>query len=282
MLEAERHEAPEGRVGGDGYGAGDLEPAQSEIKDPQLIFDQVWGDLERERGGETAMTFPKEIIWLAGAPGAGKGTMSKFIMDERGITAPPLETSSLFTGEEAERLKSEGRLLGDREVVEAVFRRLFDPSYSTGVIVDGFPRTETQAFCIKYLHQRMESLYSKYRNDPTLMHVLRRPVFHLCVLYVSEAESIRRQITRGRKIAEQNEIARELGVGREEVMRATDDDEALARHRYKVFKDTVYPSLRAIRNKLHFHFIDAVSVLRLRDRLTQLWRHRAVSNGAKR
>jgi adenylate kinase len=45
------------------------------------------------------MCFPKEVIWLSGAPGAGKGTMCKFIMQERGLTSGPIETSSLLRGE---------------------------------------------------------------------------------------------------------------------------------------------------------------------------------------
>lgn len=91
-----------------------------EIKDPELILDSVWRELERTIGFEH-MAFPKEVggavplprgvrapqrphtaavgpqvLWLAGAPGAGKGTMSKAIMYERGIEEPPIEVSSLL------------------------------------------------------------------------------------------------------------------------------------------------------------------------------------------
>ena len=44
-----------------------------EIKDAPLIFSGVWEDLE-ERIGRAKLRFPREFIWLGGAPGAGKGT----------------------------------------------------------------------------------------------------------------------------------------------------------------------------------------------------------------
>ena len=50
-----------------------------EIKDAQLIFNRVWAKLEREHGLEK-LRFPREIFWLNGAPGAGKGTQTRFIM----------------------------------------------------------------------------------------------------------------------------------------------------------------------------------------------------------
>lgn len=39
---------------------------------------------------------PKEIIFLGGAPGAGKGTNSKFIAEQRGFGAPTVVVSDLL------------------------------------------------------------------------------------------------------------------------------------------------------------------------------------------
>ena len=50
-----------------------------EIKDPEVIFNAVWRSLTEEVGHEK-LTFPKELILLGGAPGAGKGTHTRFIM----------------------------------------------------------------------------------------------------------------------------------------------------------------------------------------------------------
>ncbi|MGB0603948.1 MAG: nucleoside monophosphate kinase, partial [Candidatus Latescibacterota bacterium] len=51
-----------------------------EIKDASLIFARVWANIEAEFGRER-LCFPGEIIWLGGAPGAGKGTNTPFIME---------------------------------------------------------------------------------------------------------------------------------------------------------------------------------------------------------
>ena len=53
-----------------------------EIKDAQLIFESGWQDLVATYGCEN-LRFPKEIILLGGAPGAGKGTHTAFIARAR-------------------------------------------------------------------------------------------------------------------------------------------------------------------------------------------------------
>jgi adenylate kinase len=49
------------------------------------------------RAGIENMVFPKEIIFLAGAPGSGKGTMAKYIVEARDLPGV-IETSALFEG----------------------------------------------------------------------------------------------------------------------------------------------------------------------------------------
>ena len=50
-----------------------------EVKDAHFIFNSIWIGLQKEFGEEN-LHFPKEIFWLNGAPGAGKGTNTNFIM----------------------------------------------------------------------------------------------------------------------------------------------------------------------------------------------------------
>ena len=90
------------------------------------------------------MQLPREIVWLTGAPGAGKGTMSSFIMAERDIPSI-FEVSSLLRTPAMEARKREGALIGDRDVVAAVLEELLAPRHRSGVVVDGFPRTHLQA-----------------------------------------------------------------------------------------------------------------------------------------
>ena len=58
-----------------------------EIKDAHVIFNDVWKALLDDVDVEE-LRFPKEIILLGGAPGAGKGTNTEFIMKARGFTCP--------------------------------------------------------------------------------------------------------------------------------------------------------------------------------------------------
>ena len=101
-------------------------PADLEIKDAQLIFNRVWRQLENEYGREH-LRFPKELILLGGAPGAGKGTNTDFIRKLRDITAKPIVVSQLLDSPEAQRLKAQGGMVGDREVIGILLRKLLEP-----------------------------------------------------------------------------------------------------------------------------------------------------------
>src|SRR5947208_4802360 len=122
-----------------------------EVKDAQLIFAAVWDDL-RKKYGRDKLSFPREFIWLGGAPGAGKGTNTPFIAKTRDITAPPVVISGLLTSPQAEAIKNAGGMVGDREVISLLFEELLDKQYHDGVIIDGFPRTMVQVECLKMFY----------------------------------------------------------------------------------------------------------------------------------
>src|ERR1039458_1564272 len=105
-----------------------------EIKDAQLIFESIWRELEAEFGHEQ-MRFPKEIILLGGAPGAGKGTNTAFIAKVRGLTCSPIVISSLLNSPEARAVKDAGNMVGDRDVIGLVLRELLRTEYHDGVIL---------------------------------------------------------------------------------------------------------------------------------------------------
>ncbi len=229
--------------------------ADLEIKDAQIIFDSVWEGLEAEFGLNN-LRFPKEIILLGGAPGAGKGTNTAFILKTRGLTCPPIIVSALLESPEARRLKDAGYMVGDREVVNILFRRLLQPEYRDGCILDGFPRTQVQVECLKLLVDRMETLWREFSATPFRSH-FRRPTIHCMVLFVDENTSVQRQLRRGREVRAQNEEVRRTGMGELREERATDYDENLARRRYRVFKEQTWAALLSLRNFFHYHSVDA-------------------------
>ena len=230
-----------------------------EIKDAQLIFSAVWDDL-LEGHGRDALRFPREIIWLGGAPGAGKGTNTPFIAKTRDLTAPPIVVSSLLTSPKAVAIKNAGKMVGDREVIGLLFDELLSPKYHEGVIIDGFPRTQVQVECLKMFYHAALELQSEYRSTP-LSRFFRKPMFRIALLFVSEEVSVQRQLKRGLEIREHNRQVRASGVGKLHDERVTDIDPDLCRNRYKTFKDTTFDALQSLRQIFHFHFIDAEAEL---------------------
>lgn len=226
-----------------------------EVKDAQIIFNSVWASLEEEFG-EEQLRFPKEIFWLNGAPGAGKGTNTDFIMRYRDLTAPPLVVSGLLKSPEAQKMKDAGMLVGDREVIEIMLRKLLDPIYKTGAVVDGFPRTKVQVECVKLLYQKLIDLRLKFKETLLTEH-FKKPHFHIVVLFIDEKESVKRQVNRGQEALAHNEEVKESGVGELEELRPTDLDPKAALNRYRTFKEKTYGALKDLREIFFYHFINA-------------------------
>jgi adenylate kinase len=226
-----------------------------EIKDAQLIFGTVWRDLEGELS-RRRMRFPRELILLGGAPGAGKGTNSDFIRKVRGIDAPPIVVSELLDTPEARAVKARGGMVGDREVVSILLRKLLEPEQQNGALLDGFPRTKVQVECLKLLFDEMIGLRREFSGTPEVIH-FKQPIFHIMVLFVDEAESVARQLKRGQAVVAHNEEVVRSGVGERWEVRATDLSEDLARNRYRVFKEQTYDALVSLKQIFHYHFINA-------------------------
>lgn len=246
------------RLPSGGKASGDVEDL--EVKDAQVIFNNVWSELEAEYGREN-LRFSKEIILLGGAPGAGKGTNTAFIAKARGLTCPPIVVSSLLASPEAERIKQAGGMVGDREVIGILFRKLLEEEYRDGCILDGFPRTRVQVECLKLVVEKMNELYREHHRTPLAIN-FRKPTVHAMVLFIDERTSIERQLLRGQRVAEHN--AKVLAEGGTDLLeeRVTDMDPEAARHRYRVFKEKTWHALQSLRELYHYHFINAQGDIR--------------------
>lgn len=230
-------------------------PADLEIKDAQLIFNRVWKELEDDIGREN-LRFPKELILLGGAPGAGKGTNTDFIRKVRGISAQPIVVSQLLDSPEARKIKAGGGMVGDEEVLRLLLLEMLKPEFRDSAVLDGFPRTNVQVECLKMFYDQMVMLRREFSNTPQA-HFFRQPVFHIMVLFVDETESIARQLRRGEEVLAHNAEVRHSGVGVLDEERATDFDAELARNRYRTFKEKTYDALVSLKQIFHYHFINA-------------------------
>lgn len=231
-----------------------------EIKDAQLIFNRVWKKLETDYGREK-LYFPKEVILLGGAPGAGKGTNTDFIRELRDITAEPIIVSQLLDSPDAQKVKASGGMVGDQEVVDIIFRKLLEPEQQNGALLDGFPRTKVQVECLKLLYDEMIILRKEHSDKQDAAN-FKQPMFHIMVLFVDESESVARQLKRGRQVIAHNEEVKESGIGELWEERPTDFNKSLARNRYRVFKEQTYDALVSLKQIFHYHFINAQAPLR--------------------
>jgi adenylate kinase len=105
-----------------------------------------------EEGRETGRKTVPGPILLLGAPGVGKGTQAKELVNLWGI--PQISTGDLLRanvaqgtdlGKVAKEIMGRGELVPDSLVNEMVAVRLQQPDTANGYILDGFPRTLPQA-----------------------------------------------------------------------------------------------------------------------------------------
>lgn len=95
-------------------------------------------------------------IVMLGAPGTGKGTIGKILSKDMGLTH--ISTGDIFReqigkktklGREAESYMSKGLLVPDELTIKMVETRLSEDDVKNGAILDGFPRTKSQAEALK-------------------------------------------------------------------------------------------------------------------------------------
>ncbi len=106
-------------------------------------------------GGQAAVNAQMATVGpiiLLGAPGAGKGTQAKLIVQRYAI--PQISTGDLLRdhvargtelGKQAKAVMERGELVPDELVCGMVAERLSRPDCARGFILDGFPRTVAQA-----------------------------------------------------------------------------------------------------------------------------------------
>jgi adenylate kinase len=148
---------------------------------------------------------------LVGPPGAGKGTQAVRLAER--LDVPHISTGDLFRanlkeetdlGREAKRYMDAGDLVPDEVTVAMVRERLTHDDAAKGFILDGFPRTRSQAASLgELLGERGEQIDA------------------VVEFQVAEDELVRRLMGRGRD----------------------DDTEDVIRRRQQVYRDETAPLL---------------------------------------
>ncbi len=157
-------------------------------------------------------------VVLLGPPGAGKGTQAQIIAERLGV--PAISTGDIFRanvsgqtelGRKAKTYMDAGDLVPDEITVAMVKDRLSEPDARAGFLLDGFPRTISQA---EQLRASLAELGQELRR--------------VLELVVEEEELVRRLSGR-RMLVEGQMVQRD------------DDRPETVRHRLEVYREQTAP-----------------------------------------
>ncbi len=131
------------------------------------------------------------IVFL-GAPGSGKGTQAKLLVEKFGI--PQIATGDLLReavakkttlGQEAKTAMDAGQLVSDEIVLGMIKQRLSQPDTQSGFILDGFPRNISQAQALDEMLEELKqplqgAIYLSVDFDILLRRITGRRTCEAC------------------------------------------------------------------------------------------------------
>ena len=112
---------------------------------------------------------------LLGAPGAGKGTQAELLVQKLGI--PSISTGNMLReamangselGKQVKQCMDEGKLVSDDLVLSLVAERTAQPDCNKGFILDGVPRTLSQAEALDAKGVRIDHVISIEIDDAVI------------------------------------------------------------------------------------------------------------------
>ncbi len=173
-------------------------------------------------------------IVLLGAPGAGKGTQAAKLVEEFGMCH--ISTGDILRaavknqtplGVKAKGFMDAGELVPDDLIIDLMKERIQQPDTAKGVILDGFPRTTTQAVALD-----------------TMLAELERPLN--CALLIDvDFEVIVKRLTSRRMCKECGHIGSVADASCPscggEMYQRDDDNEATVRNRLDVYEKSTSP-----------------------------------------
>ena len=187
-------------------------------------------------------------IILLGAPGSGKGTQAKKLMDDFGF--PQISTGNLLRqaiadgteiGKQAKAIMAAGDLVSDEIVLDLIRVSLDSPSSHSGFILDGYPRNIAQA----------ESL-------DELLTAINQPLNHAVLIDVDSDTLVKR--LSGRRMcsltgkvlniyySDQSEIDECLNAGGKLIQRSDDNIESIT-NRINVYREQTEPLLEYYKSR---------------------------------
>jgi len=173
---------------------------------------------------------------LLGAPGAGKGTQAKFIMEAFGI--PQISTGDMLRasvkagtplGLKVKDVMASGGLVSDDLIIDLVKERISQDDCKEGFLFDGFPRTIPQAQALSASGVEIDHVLEIFVDDEEI-------VSRLSGRRVHEAS--------GRIYHVQHNPPKQAGLDDETgepLVQREDDEEATVRNRLEVYHNQTEP-----------------------------------------
>lgn len=115
-------------------------------------------------------------IILLGSPGSGKGTQAQFICEKYAI--PQISTGDMLRaavragtplGIEAKKVMDVGGLVSDDIILGLIKERIAQPDCTNGFLLDGFPRTITQAEGLKNMGVLIDTVIEIVVDDEDIV-----------------------------------------------------------------------------------------------------------------
>ncbi|MFL0803091.1 MAG: adenylate kinase [Agarilytica sp.] len=178
-------------------------------------------------------------VILLGAPGAGKGTQAKFLMESYGI--PQISTGDMLRaavaagsplGIKVKGVMDSGALVSDDLIIDLVKDRISQEDCEKGFLLDGFPRTIPQAEALGNSGVAIDHVLEIHVDDEAI-------VSRLSGRRVHEAS--------GRIYHVDHNPPQEEGKDDqtgEALIQREDDQEATIRHRLSVYHEQTEPLVK--------------------------------------
>lgn len=192
---------------------------------------------------------------LLGAPGSGKGTQAKMLVDKYQV--PQISTGDLLRaavaegtelGKKAKVIIDAGQFVSDEIVLDMINERLQEEDTKDGFILDGFPRNLAQGEALHTILKKMDScidaaIFIDIDNEKLVERLTERVTCELCGQMYNLTTSPPK--TKGHC----NQCGGKL-VHRE------DDKEDTIRSRLKVYDEKTMPLISYYKNQNKLHTFD--------------------------
>ena len=180
---------------------------------------------------------------LLGAPGAGKGTQAKFIMEKFGI--PQISTGDMLRaavkaesplGLEVKKVMASGALVSDDIIIRLVQERIQADDCKGGFLFDGFPRTIPQAHALENAGIKIDFVVEVAVQDEEIVE-------RLAGRRVHSASGRTYHLNYQPPL-----VSGKDDVTGEPLMQREDDKEETVRNRLRVYHDQTEPLIEFYRN----------------------------------